>query len=268
MPKRKRCYNRDAGKGRQRSPDKECKNVVVVTNHNNYNHNHHNNQDGFTTDSPKRSRRRSVRMQNQILEYKKEKGKKKKSKEKVSANVVVVERKSSTVSRPRKPRKRPIKKKSDKILYCKSPTEKCDEQTLLSVRQLNLNKVNLHLGNARFIKLAFWRTLLPKLLQRGWSKTQQYATFDENFGTVYFETPESSQKFTSIVEVINYVSSLEQYESIWRDYENDLKFMRKVKVPRKHLGYTLDRSLMSRKCSRVGNEFQALNLPNPSKRQG
>lgn len=145
---------------------------------------------------------------------------------------------------------------------------KYSEQELLAIRQKNKKKVNSTLGNARFIKMAFWRTLFPHLQGCGWVKVQQMS-FNDDFGTYYFVPPGVSIEWlSSIVDVVCHVSSNNTYRGAYELYLKDLHLLRNLKrVPSYRRAFAFSQSIFTKKSSRVGEHIQVSRLPEPSTAQ-
>jgi len=143
-------------------------------------------------------------------------------------------------------------------------------QEIMDLRRRNIKKFNGGRGNARFIKMAFWRTLYPQLKERGWVQIQVNKCKSDDFGSMYF-IPKGVSKWrksfrwlSTMTEVIDFVANNDKYEEVYDRFEEDYEMLRNHKIPRsnnqrKQLNFT--KNMFPQKTVRVGSDYQVTNLP-------
>jgi len=162
------------------------------------------------------------------------------------------------------------RRKSANVTTIAEPVLEKPIQEIMDLRRRNIKKFNGGRGNARFIKMAFWRTLYPQLKERGWVQIQVNKCKSDDFGSMYF-IPKGVSKWrksfrwlSTMTEVIDFVANNDKYEEVYDRFEEDYEMLRNRKIPRsnnqrKQLNFT--RNMFPQKTVRVGSEYQVTNLP-------
>ena len=145
------------------------------------------------------------------------------------------------------------------------------DQKWMDLRKHNRKKVNGKTAG-RFIKMAFWRSLMPNLKERGWKEIEINTNDNEDFGSIFFIPPGVSTKrksnkwFSKLVDVINFVSNDTSYEDIYCTFEEELKKLREIKQPKKSFRqqFNFTQSTYPQKSARIGERYQVSHLPSPT----
>lgn len=160
-------------------------------------------------------------------------------------------------------------------------------QERMDLRKVNRKRFNKGMHNSHVVRHAFWRTLVPLLKKKHNWREVVYGAESNLFGAIMFapsgniagdaasvgkdesklaSLPPGKRYFTSMADIIQFVSTVDLYIDDYEAFEQDLAFLRQYKLKMGGGGVYWAigaQSVFPQKWPKIGDEFQVPSLPEP-----